>query len=44
VLILLVLTLLMLRLPEGMSAQKGLEYGGYAAVGFYLSLFLYLQY
>jgi len=43
VLILLVLTLLMLRLPEGMTgAQKGLEYGGYAAVGFYLLVILVL--
>jgi uncharacterized protein (TIRG00374 family) len=43
VLVLLVVTLMTLRLPDGMSgAQKGLEYGGYATVGFYLLVILAL--
>jgi uncharacterized protein (TIRG00374 family) len=43
VLVLLVLTLLTLRLPAGMSeAQKSLQYGGYATLAFYLLVILVL--
>ncbi len=43
VLILLALTLLWLRLPEGMAgAQKSLEYGGAATLGFYLLVIIFL--
>jgi uncharacterized protein (TIRG00374 family) len=43
VLVLLVLTLLTLKLPAGMSeAQKSLQYGGYITLGFYLLVILAL--
>lgn len=44
VLILLVLTLMWLRLPEGMSgAQKSLEYGGSITLAFYILVILFLS-
>ncbi|MBP1753493.1 MAG: hypothetical protein H6Q57_2329 [Geobacteraceae bacterium] len=43
VLIMLVITLMTLRLPEGMEgAQKSLEYGGYITLGFYLLVIICL--